>query len=35
VPIALALLLLIVTGVAWPPGLAAALERIAAVVAPR
>jgi len=28
-----ALLLLVLTGLAWPPGLALALDRIAAVVA--
>jgi len=33
-PIGAALALLLLTGVAWPPGLAAALERIAALVAP-
>jgi hydrogenase-4 component F len=33
-PIVVALGLLVLTGVAWPPGLAAALERIAALVAP-
>jgi hydrogenase-4 component F len=32
-PVALALALLVLTGLAWPPGLAAALERIAAIVA--
>ncbi len=31
-PVTLALLLLVVTGLAWPPGLGAALERIAAIV---
>jgi hydrogenase-4 component F len=34
VPVALALGLLVLTGVAWPPGLAAALERIVAAVVP-
>jgi hydrogenase-4 component F len=33
-PLAAALLLLVVTGLAWPPGLAAALERIASLLAP-
>jgi hydrogenase-4 component F len=33
-PLGGALALLLLTGVAWPPGLAAALERIAALVAP-
>ena len=33
-PAALALGLLVLTGLAWPPGLAAALDRIVAVVAP-
>jgi hydrogenase-4 component F len=33
-PVTLALLLLVVTGLAWPPGLGAALERIAAIVGP-
>ncbi len=32
-PVALALTLLALTGLAWPPGLAAALDRIAAIVA--
>ena len=32
VPIAAALVLLVVTGVAWPPGLGAVLDRIAAIV---
>jgi hypothetical protein len=32
--LAAALLLLIVTGLAWPPGLAAALEQIASLLAP-
>jgi hydrogenase-4 component F len=31
-PIAVALSLLVLTGIAWPPGLAAALERLAAVM---
>jgi hydrogenase-4 component F len=31
-PVLIPLLLLVLTGVAWPPALAAALERIAAVV---
>jgi len=31
-PVAVALALLLLTGLAWPPGLAAALERIAAIV---
>jgi hydrogenase-4 component F len=34
VPVALALGLLVLTGIAWPPGLAAALERIVAAVVP-
>ncbi|MGH7393536.1 MAG: proton-conducting transporter membrane subunit, partial [Candidatus Rokuibacteriota bacterium] len=34
VPLVAALALLVLTGVAWPPGLAGALERIAAVLAP-
>ncbi len=34
VPVGAALLLLLLTGVAWPPGLAAALEHIARIVAP-
>jgi len=33
VPVVVALLLLLLTGLAWPPGLARALDRIAAVVA--
>ena len=33
VPVLVALLLLVLTGLAWPPGLALALDRIAAVVA--
>jgi len=33
-PAALALALLVVTGLAWPPGLAAALDRLVAVVLP-
>ncbi len=33
-PLAAALLLLVVTGLAWPPGLAAALDRIASLLAP-
>ncbi len=33
-PIGAALVLLLLTGVAWPPGLAAALEQIAALVGP-
>lgn len=33
-PMAAALVVLVLTGMAWPPGLAAALERIAALVAP-
>jgi len=31
-PIAIALSLLVLTGTAWPPGLASALERVAAVM---
>ena len=31
-PVTLALLLLILTGVAWPPGLGDALEQLAAIV---
>jgi hydrogenase-4 component F len=34
VPMGAALLLLVLTGVAWPPGLAAALERIRMIVTP-
>jgi hydrogenase-4 component F len=34
VPIAAALVLLVVTGVAWPPGLAATLDRIRVIVTP-
>jgi len=34
VPMFAALLLLLMTGLAWPPGLAGALARITAVVAP-
>jgi hydrogenase-4 component F len=33
-PLGAALLLLVLTGLAWPPGLAAALERIASLLAP-
>jgi hydrogenase-4 component F len=33
VPVLVALLLLVLTGLAWPPGLALALDRIAAIVA--
>jgi hydrogenase-4 component F len=33
-PVAAALLLLLLTGLAWPPGLAGALDRIVAIVAP-
>jgi hypothetical protein len=33
-PLAAALALLVMTGLAWPPGLAAALDGIAAVIAP-
>ncbi len=33
VPVGVALALLVLTGLAWPPGLAAALDRIAAIVA--
>jgi hydrogenase-4 component F len=34
VPVTIALGLLVLTGIAWPPGLAAALERIASAVGP-
>jgi hypothetical protein len=34
VPIGAALAFLLLTGIAWPPGLATALEHIAAIVSP-
>jgi hypothetical protein len=33
-PVAAAFALLLLTGIAWPPGLGAALDRIAAIVVP-
>jgi hypothetical protein len=35
IPVVVALILLVLGGVAWPPGVAAALELIVSLVAPR